>query len=150
MHRVDPRAVVFLFLLAAGFPHPGCGDDAQPLTAPELLVEPHTVLTEDGVEIALYRYFPSGVPVGPSPLLLCPGFSENHLAFDLAPANSMARYLAGRGIDTWAIDLRGRGSSGPPEGTDARRDPSATGTGWPRSRSRPWSWPAAGTGACRS
>ncbi len=101
----------------------GCGEDAgsgQPLT---IEVSRHFVTTEDDVEITLFRYARSDDYAAADPILLCPGFSENHLAFDLTPDSSMSRTLAAEGIETWAIDFRGRGESGVPEGTAKRVAP---------------------------
>lgn len=102
----------------------GCsGDEPVEPAAREVAVTEHRVITEDDVEIALFRYALSAGPMAPRPILLCPGFSENRLAFDLDPEHSMARTLAARGIDTWVIDFRGRGASGVPPGTTDRHAP---------------------------
>lgn len=106
-----------LLLFGLLFSYSGCGENTGDQQAPVVRISQHSVTTDDNVDIALYRYVPSDGHTGASPILLCPGFSENHLAFDLNPASSMSRYLAGRGIETWSIDFRGRGSSGVPEGT---------------------------------
>jgi len=101
-----------------------CGGSDPAVPGPwEVVVTQHRVVTDDRVEIALHRYALSGAPMGPRPFLLCPGFSENHLAFDLAPYSSLARFLAARGIESWIIDFRGRGESGVPEGTTDRYAP---------------------------
>lgn len=111
-------------LLAAACLLPGCsGDDPIPVPSREVVATTHHVTTRDQVDIALFRYRLDGGPMGPRPILLCPGFSENHLAFDLVPYASMARFLAARGIEAWIIDFRGRGESGVPPGTTDRFAP---------------------------
>jgi pimeloyl-ACP methyl ester carboxylesterase len=117
-------AVAFGTLLLALCLGPGCGGESPAIPGPrEVVVDQYEVTTQDNVEIALYRYTLSGGPMEPRPILLCPGFSENCLAFDLMPYSSMARFLAARGIETWVIDFRGRGASGVPPGTTDRNAP---------------------------
>ena len=111
--------VLLLVLIVTG----ACGGERATPGPGEVVVTLHRVITDDGVDLALHRYTLSGVPMGPRPILLCPGFSENHRAFDLVPYSSMARYLAARGIESWIIDFRGRGESGVPEGTTDRHAP---------------------------
>jgi len=117
-----PGALARVAVLWIGFA--GCGDGVPPPPVPqEVQVTEHRVLTADDVEIALWRYTLFPGPVAPRPILLCPGFAENHLAFDLDPEHSMARTLAGRGVEAWVIDFRGRGASGVPPGTTDRYGP---------------------------
>jgi len=118
------RPAAWLALFAAACLTPGCSGDAPvPLPPQQVLVTEHRVTTQDQVEIALHRYTLSGAAMAPRPILLCPGFAENHLAFDLVPHSSMARHLAARGIEAWIIDFRGRGDSGVPPGTTDRYAP---------------------------
>ncbi len=100
-------AVILCCLL---FTAPGC----LPSEEPEIINEDHIVVTADNVDIALFHYSPADEPVAAVPVLLCPGIFQNHFAFDLSAESSMAKYLAGRGIDTWSLDYRGRGLSGVP------------------------------------
>lgn len=69
-----------------------------------------TARTRDGWNIALYRY-PSGKSSHRTPVLLCHGMGANHHNMDGPGRLSMARYLARRGYDTWAMEVRGAGNS---------------------------------------
>ena len=113
MSRLKPSRFPVVLLLLTGLLAAGCGDDSLP----QVVTTQHMVTTEDNVQIALHRYQLSTGSTAFNPILLCPGFSENHLAFDLQPDVSVARYLAALGVDTWVIDFRGRGESGFPDGT---------------------------------
>jgi pimeloyl-ACP methyl ester carboxylesterase len=68
-------------------------------------------VTDDGWRIALRRYEPSGPTRRKHPVVLCHGLGANHIAFDVAPDFSVARYLAGRGYLAFVVDLRGHGDS---------------------------------------
>lgn len=70
--------------------------------------------TEDGWTLALIRYRPVGEPSGP-PVLLCHGISANGRNMDLDEGHSLARFLAGRGRETFALSLRGNGESDRPD-----------------------------------
>lgn len=74
--------------------------------------ERHVAKTGDGWDIALYRYRARG-RARPYPVLCSHGMAGTRLIYDLHPDYSLARYLAGRGFDTWLVDLRGRGASWP-------------------------------------
>ncbi len=74
--------------------------------------EDHHALTADGWRIALHRYRPQR-PRYREPVLLTHGFIENRRIWDLAEDRSLARDLAGRGFDVWALELRGSGESAP-------------------------------------
>jgi pimeloyl-ACP methyl ester carboxylesterase len=80
--------------------------------------EVHRAATSDGWQLALYRYRPAGDAPERPPIVMGHGLCGSHWIFDLAPNVSMARFLAGRGFDTWLMDLRGRGESWPPGGSD--------------------------------
>jgi pimeloyl-ACP methyl ester carboxylesterase len=79
--------------------------------------EIHFVRTADGWRLALHRYRPRGDHPHGEPVLLHHGLASNHYSFDLGagppdqPSPSLARWLADRGYDVWAVDLRGRGAS---------------------------------------
>ena len=77
--------------------------------------ERHVARTSDGWNLALYRYRPRG-PALPFPVVCGHGMAGSHLIYDLDPRFSLARHLAGRGFDTWLVDLRGRGESWPDGG----------------------------------
>jgi pimeloyl-ACP methyl ester carboxylesterase len=82
--------------------------------------ETHTVTTGDGWRVALHRYRPRGERPHGEPVLLHHGLSGTYKNFDLgvgtpeAPVPSLAHWLADRGYDVWAVDLRGRGASEKP------------------------------------
>lgn len=84
-------------------------ESCQPLTSDVVDVE---VETEDGAVVHLHRHPAHGPPV-----LLVHGLSSNHWSLDLGPDRSLAAHLQARGMDTWALDLRGHG--------DARRTETA-------------------------
>ena len=71
------------------------------------------VTTADGWRLALHRYRAAKPMAGALPALLCPGLACSGAIFE-ASGGSLARYLSRRGIDTWIIDLRGRGLSSRP------------------------------------
>lgn len=72
--------------------------------------ETSTAGAADGVRLALYRYLPIGAHLHPAPVILCHGLSSNRFTWDL-PGVSLARFLAERGHDVWALELRGGGRS---------------------------------------
>lgn len=78
--------------------------------------EQHTVTTDDGVELNLWRYKPDS-PNGSPPVFLVHGLTANHrnLAFD--DRKGLAQFLNRKGYDCWAIDLRGRGQFRSSNGT---------------------------------
>src|SRR5574342_322951 len=72
--------------------------------------------TRDDWELALGRRLPRGAPRRP-PVLLCHGLSANRWMLDAGvEGRSLAAFLAGAGLDCFALDLRGHGGSrrGPP------------------------------------
>lgn len=72
-----------------------------------------------GWRIALARRRPRAA-VRPPPILLCHGIATNRRSLDFPVAgHSLALYLAERGFDCFALDLRGHGTSQP--GAAARR-----------------------------
>ncbi len=72
--------------------------------------ERHRARTRDGWELELVRYRPSGPPRG-RPVLLCHGMSGNARNLDLDDEHSLARWLASRGREAWAMSLRDTGGS---------------------------------------
>jgi pimeloyl-ACP methyl ester carboxylesterase len=83
----------------------------EPLSPAAELVKART---EDGWEVALIHYPPVGEKSGP-PVLLCHGISANARNMDLDETHSLARWLADRGRETFAISLRGGGDSDMPD-----------------------------------
>lgn len=75
--------------------------------------EGHFVAAGGGWELALRRFRPAAgaAEADAPPVLLLPGCATNASTFDLAPRVSLARHLARQGLDTWAVELRGIGSS---------------------------------------
>lgn len=71
--------------------------------------------TADGWNLAMHHYRPGpGVPVQPLPVIVCHGISANERSWSLDADRSFPRFLADRGWDVWAIDLRGVGESDKP------------------------------------
>ncbi len=73
--------------------------------------ERHHAPTDDGWEIALYRYRPAAFTPGREPVLLCHGMLSNRFNVDLDASRSIARYLRDGGFDVWVMELRGHGES---------------------------------------
>ena len=67
--------------------------------------------TSDGWEIQLIHYAPRSPLPGRRPLLLVHGIVTNVRNLDYDAHHSLARAMAARGIDTWAMSLRGTGGS---------------------------------------
>lgn len=74
--------------------------------------EVHTVLTHDLWKLRLCRYR-KGRTEG-EPVLLVHGFNANHHNFTSPEKGCLVDYLAERGYDCWAVDLRGCRSSEAP------------------------------------
>jgi alpha-beta hydrolase superfamily lysophospholipase len=69
-----------------------------------------TVVTEDGVELALHRLraFRDGRPAA---LLVHGAFTDHRVWVRRAHPGGFAHYLLGRGLDVWLADLRNHGAS---------------------------------------
>ena len=82
--------------------------------------EIHFARTDDGWQVAVFRYRPATTPAGSSghgrgtPVLMTPGIAANRYNFDLSDETSLARYLAAAGYDAWVLEPRGRGFSSRP------------------------------------
>jgi pimeloyl-ACP methyl ester carboxylesterase len=74
-------------------------------------VERYVARTADGWELELIRYRPEKPLPGRRPLLLLHGIATNLRNLDYDARHSLARAMAGRGLDTWAMSLRGHGGS---------------------------------------
>lgn len=72
-----------------------------------------TATTADGWTVAVWHR-PAAQRRFREAVVLCPGLANNASFFDFAPPQSLATYLAERGFDCYAVDLRGAGASGPP------------------------------------
>jgi pimeloyl-ACP methyl ester carboxylesterase len=77
--------------------------------------ERHDARTEDGWNIAMYRYRPQG-EARPYPVICGHGLAGSRYIFDAHVDYSMARALSQRGFDVWLVDLRGRNESWPDGG----------------------------------
>jgi pimeloyl-ACP methyl ester carboxylesterase len=106
------RGLVLALALAAS---PGCVLAAlwrQPLP-PEASIE--RVRTGDGWTLGLIHYRPAGDSRG-LPLLLCHGVVNNGRILDIDERQSLARFTASQGRDTYVMNLRGTPlSDGPDE-----------------------------------
>ena len=81
----------------------------------EIKVQSYYAQTADGWNLHLQRYEPKTLdPMNNNPVILCHGLSYNNHFWDLTDKVSLARYLAGRGYDVWAVSLRGAGLSDQP------------------------------------
>jgi pimeloyl-ACP methyl ester carboxylesterase len=78
---------------------------------------PLRVDNSDGYLLALRRVTPIAPPnrrdaTRPNPLLIVPGYGMNSFIFSFHPSGlSLEDYLASRGIEVFAVDLRGQGAS---------------------------------------
>lgn len=71
--------------------------------------------TEDGWRIAMHRYHPRpGVERRATPIIISHGISANERTWSLTEEQSLPLYLAERGWEVWAIDLRAVGESDRP------------------------------------
>ena len=71
--------------------------------------------TEDGWQIAMHRYHPRpGTERRSAPIIISHGISANERTWSLTEEQSLPRFLADRGWDVWAIDLRAVGESSRP------------------------------------
>ena len=88
----------------------------RPLLArPSLQDELVYTVTGDGWKIAMHHYRPApGIEPQKIPVVICHGISANERMWSLEKGRSFPRYLADRGWDVWAIDLRGVGDSEKP------------------------------------
>ena len=87
--------------------------NSQPTRGPDD-AEPFAFNTADGWTLVVHRYSrPADVKprAGEPPILLCHGLGYNAMFWDLNQSVSLARELASRGYDVWAVSLRGSGLS---------------------------------------
>ncbi|MDP8225108.1 MAG: alpha/beta fold hydrolase [Candidatus Lernaella stagnicola] len=70
-------------------------------------------LTDDDRMVAIWRFLPKGDTPKKIPVILQHGLGANHLNFDMHEEVSLCRYLAARGYDVFAPDLRSGGLSLP-------------------------------------
>lgn len=95
---------------------------AYVLLVPRLLRRPteadqiHPVRTADGWQIRLLRYRAKGEPG--TPILFVHGLAGSPLNFAPPGGGGLARLMAERGYDCWAVDLRGNRGTAPPAGTN--------------------------------
>jgi pimeloyl-ACP methyl ester carboxylesterase len=80
------------------------------------LLQPAEVLqvpTDDGATLTLHHYPPRGTPASTLPVLVCHGIASNTHTWALGPDRDIGDHLASAGYDTYLVDLRGHGASGP-------------------------------------
>ena len=80
------------------------------LSKPVLRTELVYAHTTDGWDIAMHHYAPAS-PKHAIPVIICHGISANERMWSLDAQRSFPLYLAEKGWDVWAIDLRGVGES---------------------------------------
>ena len=74
--------------------------------------EIHRVPCADGVRVSVKRFLPhASAERRRLPVLCVPGLGADSTNFDAPEPYGLAPWLAARGFDTWAIDLRGTGLS---------------------------------------
>lgn len=78
--------------------------------------EVHTVTTDDGWNIQLFRRKSSEAPG--EPVLFVHGLAANRLNFEVPAGTSLVDALTAEGYDCWSIELRCCESAAPPEGRD--------------------------------
>jgi pimeloyl-ACP methyl ester carboxylesterase len=91
-------------------PAPGQAQ-GQPQPQPQPEPESFAFKTADNWTLVIRRYRPSQPQAGRLPVVLCHGLTYSAAFWDLEPPVSFARWLAARGWDVWAVDLRGCGNS---------------------------------------
>ncbi len=100
---------VALTLAGCAVPRAMFGAERLPIAA-----ERHTVRTADGWDLALTHYQPAKPIAGRRPVLLLHGIVTNSRNLDLDQKHSLLRWLAARGVDAWALSVRGKGDSARP------------------------------------
>jgi len=71
------------------------------------------VTTDDGAKLVLHHYPPAGEPRSPVPVLVCHGIASNAHTWALGMGRDIGMALSQRGFDTYLVNLRGHGDSGP-------------------------------------
>ena len=113
------QALGLLLLTGCAVGRAAFGPPALPLHA-----EHHVVRTPDGWDLALTHYRSIKPLPNRRPVLLLHGVVTNSRNLDLDERHSLLRWLAARGIDAWALSVRGKGNSARPAfiGGDKRWD----------------------------
>ncbi|MCX5859457.1 MAG: alpha/beta fold hydrolase, partial [Proteobacteria bacterium] len=68
------------------------------------------IKTRDGFPLTLTRRKPESLPPGREPVIFIHGIGQDRRTWDLG-YRGFAQYLAGRGVDTWMLEVRGMGLS---------------------------------------
>lgn len=70
----------------------------------------------DGIRLNIRQFAANGLPNSPGRevVILCCGFGNNVLVYDLLGESSLASFLSQNNFDVWSFDLRGHGSSTSP------------------------------------
>ena len=108
--KITILGVIFLTLFSSILVIPATG------IKEEVIQEQYWTLTRDLRVINMYRYT-NTLGTKLVPIILIPGWSENHLIFDpseLIEDRSIAEYLAHDMRDVWVIDLRTHDTDGDP------------------------------------
>jgi pimeloyl-ACP methyl ester carboxylesterase len=102
--------VLVLVLEACALPRAMYAPAGVPHNAEQLKIR-----TPDGWDLAVTHYTPrSPKAVGRRPVLLLHGLVTNSRNLDLDEKHSIARWLSSRGVDAWALSVRGKGDSSRP------------------------------------
>jgi alpha-beta hydrolase superfamily lysophospholipase len=72
------------------------------------------IRTEDGTQLAVYRFVPAGGGLSRPPVVMLPELGFNRLAYDL-DGGGLARFLQGQGFDVFVVEPRGHGASDAPQ-----------------------------------
>jgi pimeloyl-ACP methyl ester carboxylesterase len=81
---------------------------------PVLADEIHSVTTEDGWVVKLYRRKPASGDG--EPIFLCHALATNHLNYEFPIGNSLVDALTEAGYECWTMDMRGDRNCPPPKG----------------------------------
>jgi len=80
--------------------------------------ELHTIQTEDGWQLSLYRFVPAeGIARREVPLVFAHGLNMNRTSWALSPRGNLLRAMAERGHDVFAVEYRGTAQSRPLSGS---------------------------------
>ncbi len=107
------RSVLLFASCAAALGCGGCAVGRALWSGPDLPpeAEQHLARTADGWSLQLIHYKPAKPLPGRRPLLLLHGIVTNVRNLDYDEKHSMARAMARRGLDSWALSLRSTGGS---------------------------------------
>ena len=124
--RIPAGLLVVLVLLLLAASPVAAKDDLAITYPPDHVKFAHT---EDGWDLAIVHFAPADYGATPRPgalpVLMCHGLTSTSITFHIGGDQGLAPYLAQRGYDVWAVNLRGeREGSRPRRGTS--REPGWT------------------------